>query len=519
VCLTQEFFILNLLSKEARGINDADHINSVQTSKKKMDIPEKERGLVFQGGGSLGAYEAGAYKALYEFLSDRDKEQQENGKPIFDIIAGTSIGAINAAVLVSYVVENQTYEGSAERLVDFWNYLSKESIVDINPFFKPWWDYWHTIYGNIASGEAARRYYSAKQFAVYGVPTVFYPCLPTYDNRFFDSYNNTWYKYSNEPLRQSLERFAKFPIATTQEENQPRLILVAVDVAEGTPVTFDSYPKEDGSRKTEYGRLINHNNKESEFEHVVRYDKGITSDHVIASGSYPVNFDFAKIEVESYNSEATIRQADLEKVTSGNDNGYRKEVRYFWDGGLLTNTPLMQLVLLHRSYWYKVRGLKDVVPRLGACVINLHPKEQAEIPTDRDGVVNRNTDITFSDRSDREEYVLSLISDYVDLVRALIKMAEEHGVKDDRINNLLNQKTKFHGEFLRSRRFQDILEGRFQIDEIIRVNRKNDEHTISSKTFDFSSETINLLLESGYNDAHDELNVYKTKVEKMVRFD
>jgi hypothetical protein len=112
-----------------------------------------------------------------------------------------------------------------------------------------------------------------------------------------------------------------------------------------------------------------------------------------------------------------------------------------------------------------------------------------------------------------------LVSDYVDLVRALIKMAEEHGVKDDLINNLLNQKTKFKGEFVRSRRFQDILEGRFQIDEIIRVNRKNDEHTISNKTFDFSSETIKLLLERGYNDAHDELNMYKTKLEKMVRFD
>ena len=48
----------------------------------------------------------------------------------------------------------------------------------------------------------------------------------------------------------------------------------------------------------------------------------------------------------------------------------------------------------------------------------------------------------------------------------------------------------------------------FQIDEIVRVDRKNDEHTISNKTFDFSSETIKLLLEQGYNDAHDEFNEY-----------
>ena len=480
---------------------------------KKTDIPKKERALVLQGGGSLGAYESGAYRAIYEYLSRRDIEGGEKGRPTFDIVAGTSIGAINAAVLVSYVAENQTYEGSAERLIEFWNYLSKESLVDTNIFFKPWWDYWHAINRDAASGEAARRYYSAKEFAYFGIPSVFYPHRPTHDNRFYDS-DNTWYRYSNEPLRRSLERFAKFPIATAQEENQPRLLLVAVDVADGIPVTFDSYPKEDGLRKTEYGRFVDHNNEN--LEHVIHYDKGITSDHVMASGSYPVNFDFAKIDVESYNSaqSSSNRQMDLKKIRSsnGNDSNRRKEMRYFWDGGLMTNTPLMQLVVMHRNYWYKVRGLKDTVPRLGICVINLHPKKQAEIPTDRDGVINRNSDITFSDRTDREEGMLLLTSDYVDLIRALIKVAEEHGVKEDIINKLLNQKTKFHGELVKATSYRDILEGRFQIDEIIRVDRNNDEHTISNKTFDFSSQTIKLLLEQGYNDAHNLIHTLETSI-------
>ena len=86
--------------------------------------------------------------------------------------------------------------------------------------------------------------------------------------------------------------------------------------------------------------------------------------------------------------------------------------------------------------------------------------------------------------------MLLLASDYVDLIKDLIKGAEERGVDRRYINNLLNRKTNIHGQFLKPRRFQDILEGRFQIDEIIRVDRKNDEHTISNKTFDFSSETI-----------------------------
>lgn len=409
-----------------------------------------------------------------------------------------------------YVVENKTYEGSAERLVDFWHYLSKDSAVQTNPFFKPWWDYWHSINGGAASGEAARRYYSAKEFAIYGVPNVFAPHRPTHDNKFYDP-DNTWYRYSNEPLRRSLERFAKFPIATAKEDDQPRLLLVAVDVADGIPVTFDSYPKEDGSRKTEYGRFISQNEKNIGFEHIARYDRGITSEHVIASGSYPVNFDFAKIEVESFNYDVTASEHNGVKELTGRTgitSSYKKETRYFWDGGLMTNTPLMQLVLMHRNYWYRVRGLKDTVPRLGICVINLHPKRQAEIPTDRDGVLNRNSDITFSDRTYQEEAMLLLISDYVDLVRELIMVAKEHGVDDNFITNRLNRKTNFHGQFLKPRRFQDVLEGRFQIDEIIRVNRENDEHTISNKIFDFSSETIKLLLEQGYNDAICGINEY-----------
>ena len=59
------------------------------------------RALIFQGGGSLGAYEAGAYKAIYEDLSAYFRTEGRENEPIFHIISGTSIGAINAALLVS----------------------------------------------------------------------------------------------------------------------------------------------------------------------------------------------------------------------------------------------------------------------------------------------------------------------------------------------------------------------------------------------------------------------------------
>ena len=95
-----------------------------------VQVPDFQRVLVLQGGGSLGAYEAGVFQALSEFVSKSDKERGFKDKALLDIIAGTSIGAINSAVLVSYVIENNTWDGSAERLKEFWNYLSKESSLD-----------------------------------------------------------------------------------------------------------------------------------------------------------------------------------------------------------------------------------------------------------------------------------------------------------------------------------------------------------------------------------------------------
>jgi len=248
---------------------------------------------------------------------------------VADIVAGTSIGAINSAILVSYVIENNTWEGSSERLTEFWEYLSNESLLDHFPGFTQWWDYLHNnVNRDIATGEAARRYYATKEFSVTGVPAVFSPLIPQLDTRFFDP-QNIWFRFDSGPLKRSLERFAKFPIATTFNEKdsltQPRLILVSVDVADGAPVVFDSYEKEDGSRKSEYGKYIVQDGKEAGFTHIIRYDDGITADQVIASASVPLNYSYSTLEVESYNNATS---------------NYEKNIRYFWDGGIMSNTAI-----------------------------------------------------------------------------------------------------------------------------------------------------------------------------------
>ena len=220
------------------------------------------------------------------------------------------------------------------------------------------------------------------------------------DRRFFDP-SNTWYLYDNRPLKESLEKFAKFPISTSFENNEPRLLLVAGDVQEAVPVVFDSYEKEDGTRKSQYGRYGNlklgggsTEHQRKGFEHVIRYEDGIQADFVIASGSVPVNYDYTRLNVENY----SVVGEDNNSAVAGSDeissSNVTNSVRFFWDGGLLANTPLRETVVAHRDYWYRVRKLEDNIPRLKFGIINLHPAKQENVLSDYDRVIDRKNDIT-----------------------------------------------------------------------------------------------------------------------------
>ena len=73
-------------------------------------MKECRYGLALEGGGARGAYQIGAYKALVE-----------NGFK-FDAIVGTSIGAINAAIIC---------QGGIELLEELWNKIDS-TIFDID---------------------------------------------------------------------------------------------------------------------------------------------------------------------------------------------------------------------------------------------------------------------------------------------------------------------------------------------------------------------------------------------------
>ena len=284
------------------------------------EIPDKQRALIFQGGGALGAYEVGAFKALAEELPKLDKQKGEVNRPLFDIIAGTSIGAINAAILVSYLKEHdKIWNGAFEKLEEFWNFISFDPTIFIDSDIH-WWESDHGNDENAASLEAARRYYSAKYFLKNRTPHVFSKPEFKEDDKFFDHSislpNNQWYLYSNAKLRETLSepRFTKFPIATNR--NEPRLLIISTDVADGATVTFDIY-----STKSEYGRIDKRTGKY--LGRMIRYDKGVEISHVMASSCIPLFYEYEEIQG-----------------------------RKFWDGGVLSNTPLREVLHMHRHYWF-----------------------------------------------------------------------------------------------------------------------------------------------------------------------
>jgi hypothetical protein len=97
-----------------------------------------------------------------------------------------------------------------------------------------------------------------------------------------------------------------------------------------------------------------------------------------------------------------------------------------------------------------------------------------------------------------------------------VKTAKDGGISDETINNLMNQRTISHGQDIKARRYREIVEGRFDISEIYRIEKQTNQDTIADKTFDFSSGTIQELLNEGYRDAMRYIEGYvRPKISKV----
>jgi hypothetical protein len=68
---------------------------------------------------------------------------------------------------------------------------------------------------------------------------------------------------------------------------------------------------------------------------------------------------------------------------------------------------------LHRDYWYKKRGSKEV-PNLEVYIIDLWPTKLTKgAPTDHDGVVDRLNDLQYIDKTEYDQKTAVVVEDYV----------------------------------------------------------------------------------------------------------
>ena len=252
--------------------------------------------LVLQGGGALGAYQAGVYQALHEAGIEPD------------FIAGVSIGAINGAIIAGNPPERRL-----DRLRTFWETITARPAGA--------WSWPFPVDGD--EPRRAVNTLAAVQAMLLGQPGFFTPSLP-----------NPWLSprgsktatslYDTAPLRDTLRRLVDFDLLN---RNPVRYAAGAVAIRSGNFRYFDTT------------------------------ETTLTPEHVMASGALPPALPMVRIEDECY-----------------------------WDGGLVSNTPL-QHVLDHAGSARMLLFQVDLFSSRG------------RLPRDMMDVLGREKDIRYSSRT------------------------------------------------------------------------------------------------------------------------
>jgi NTE family protein len=214
--------------------------------------PKKHRiALVLQGGGALGAYQAGIYQALHE----------NNLAP--DWVIGTSIGAINAALIAGNPPETRL-----SRLTQFWDRISHRDSVDMERVSDETRHY-NTLLATIdATVRGVPGFYSPRMFSPFPLGMT----VPAEMASFYDT----------SPLAATLSELIDFDYLNA--DGGIRLTVNAVKVTSGQLVSFDS---EKQTLKTE---------------------------HIMASGALPPGFPAIRIDGELYWDGGLYSNTPLETV-------------------------------------------------------------------------------------------------------------------------------------------------------------------------------------------------------------
>jgi NTE family protein len=319
-----------------------------------------ENVLILQGGGSLGAFGCGVFKAL------------ANSNIKIDIIAGTSIGGLNASIIAGAKEEDhpekaleqywlELGEGSSSNFINspFMEGLARNLTPTLTPLPPPLTttptttD--HSAMTHISQIKSIISFYNS---AIYGDSKVFTPrWRPEFaftDPKYFTP--NKWtYLYDHSPLVKTAEKYIDFNKLQPNGKPNSRLIITAVNVMTAEPLIFDSTKQQ------------------------------ITSKHILATTGYP-SYYFPWVEVE-------------------------KGV-YAWDGSLLSNTPLREVI--------DVSSVKDKQVFL----VENYPKRCDTLPDNLLEVQHRARDIMFSDKTIHNVQMSKVITYYLRLINDLYKMLE-----------------------------------------------------------------------------------------------
>ena len=210
-----------------------------------------ENVLILQGGGSLGAFGCGVYKELAK------------NKIKIDIIAGTSMGGLNASIIAGAKEDHpekaleqywlELAEGNVDKNLDFPLVEDKSSahLAQISSTD-------HTPMMHLSQIKSSISFYFS---AVYGNKKVFMPrWRPEYaftDPQYFTP--NKWtYLFDHSPLIKTLEKYVDFNKLKPTGQPNSRLIITAVNVLTAEPLIFDRQQTTNNSKThTSNNRLSN----------------------------------------------------------------------------------------------------------------------------------------------------------------------------------------------------------------------------------------------------------------------
>ena len=372
-----------------------------------------ENVLILQGGGSLGAFACGVYKILHK----------KNIK--FDIVGGTSIGGINGAIIAGSKNDNPVKD-----LEDFWLELAESSYTIIPDIL--------TLDYDEGKGIGLKTIPSASLNAtIYGIPKMFIPrWLQTTnisEKSLLDKQQLPWnwtYIYDNSPLGKTLQKYIDFKKLSPEMNSSSsfsdtttktvRFIVTAVNVLNAEPLIFDSFKMQ------------------------------IQLKHLLASVGYP-NYGFPWVEVE--------------------------DGVYGWDGALLSNTPMREVILQSPSYDKNI------------FIIENYSREINELPSDMTEVQARIKDILYCDKSKSLWQISKLITRQLELIENMYQELDFSKIDSKKL------------EYIKKEYEQLVNKYGAKILNMTRISRGTIESPYPLQNADFSVNTVKALIKEGESKA------------------